>query len=99
VTRELTDKITTLEQMLQGTNRSKRGILSIVGKTFKFLFGTVLSDDIVRLDQKVDELKTQQGNLLHYVLIYVSNQIAVTRDLDDNIKNNAKRLTTLISTN
>ena len=95
MTRELTDKIATLEQMLQGTNRSKRGILSIVGKTFKFLFGTVLSDDIVRLDQKVDELKTQQGNLLHDV----SNQIAVTRDLDDHIKNNAKRLTTLISTN
>ena len=81
--------------MLPGTNRSKRGILSIVGKTLKFLFGTALSDDIVRLDQKVDELKTQQGNLLHDV----SNQIAVTRDLDDNIKNNAKRLTTLISTN
>jgi hypothetical protein len=55
---ELTDKIATLEQMLPGTNRSKRGILSIVGKPLKFLFGTALLDDTVRLDQKVDELKT-----------------------------------------
>ena len=94
MTREFTDKMATLEQMLPGTNRFKRGILSIVGKTLKFLFGTALSDDIVKLDQKVDELKTQQGNLLHDV----TNQITVTSDLHDNIKNNAKRLTTLINT-
>ena len=38
-----------------------------MGKTLKFLFGTALSHDVVKLDEKVDELKTQQGNLLHDV--------------------------------
>ena len=52
MTKELTHNIATLEQILPGTNRSKRGILSIVGKALKFLFGTALSEDIVRLDQK-----------------------------------------------
>ncbi|GFG30191.1 hypothetical protein Cfor_10174 [Coptotermes formosanus] len=70
MTRELIDKIATLEQMLPTANRSKREILSAVGKTLKFLFGTALSKDT----------------------------ITVTRDLDDNIKNNAKGLTTLIGT-
>jgi uncharacterized coiled-coil DUF342 family protein len=94
MTRELIDKIATLEQMLPTANWSKRGILSVVSKTLKFLFGTALSNDILKLDQKVEELKTQQGNLLHDV----TNQITVTRDLDDNIKNNAKKLTTLMGT-
>jgi hypothetical protein len=94
MTRELIDKVATLEQTLPTANRSKRGILSTGGKTLKFLFSTALSNDIVKLDQKVEGLKTQQGNLLHDV----TNQITVTRDLDDNIKNNAKRMTTLIGT-
>jgi hypothetical protein len=34
------DKIATLEQMLPGTNRDKRRLLSVVGKSFKFFFGT-----------------------------------------------------------
>jgi len=61
---------------------------------FKFLFFTALSEYVVNLEQKVDDLRTQQGNLLHDV----TNQTTVTRDLDDNIKNTAKEMTTLIIT-
>jgi len=39
-------------------------------------------------------LGTQQGNLLHDV----TNQTTVIRDLDDNIKNTAREMTTLIIT-
>lgn len=61
---------------------------------FKFLFVTALSEYVVNLEQKVDDLRTQQGNLLHDV----TNQTTVTIDLDDNIKNTAKEMTTLIIT-
>lgn len=60
---------------------------------FKFLFATALLKYVVNLEQKTDDLRTQQGNLLHDV----TNQITVTRDLDDSIKNTAKEMT-LIST-
>ena len=61
---------------------------------FKFLFITALSEYVVNLEQKGDDLGTQQGNLLHDV----TNQTTVIRDLDDNIKNTAKEMTTLIIT-
>jgi hypothetical protein len=35
-------------------------ILSVVGKTLKFLFSTALSNGTVKLYYQVDELKTQQ---------------------------------------
>jgi hypothetical protein len=63
-------------------------------RKFKFLFVTALSEYVVNLEQKVSDLRTQQGNLLHDV----TNQTTVTKDLDDNIKNTAKEMTTLIIT-
>jgi hypothetical protein len=59
----LIDKVT-LEQMLPEMNRFKRGILVDIRLKFKFLFVTALSEYVVNLEQKVEDLRTQQGNLL-----------------------------------
>jgi len=59
---------------------------------FKFLFVTALLEYVVNLEQKGGDMRTQQSNLLHDV----TKQTTVSRDLDDDIKNTAKEMTTLL---
>lgn len=55
------------------SNKSKRGLLNIVGSTLKFLFGTLDSED----EQKLINLKSENKNLIHVA----SEQVSIFKNV------------------
>jgi hypothetical protein len=51
---ELQGKLDNILQMLPRGPRTKRGILSIGGKTLKFIFGAALSEDLGPINNKIE---------------------------------------------
>jgi hypothetical protein len=85
---ELKGKLVGIAKMLPRATRVERSPLSIGGKALTFLFGAALSEDISAVNDKIDALKAQQGNLVHDA----DRQLTVSRELDNKIKGNAKTI-------
>ena len=73
---KLTEKIKILTR-----NRSKRGLINVIGKAHKWLFGTMDNDDRELIDQNLEIIKKNDHNLIETV----NKQISINRDLSDNI--------------
>lgn len=71
--------------------RSKRGLLNIVGKTSKWLFGTLDSDDAVKYDTALKTLTQNQNS--------INNEIKLQTSLTKNLIENYNRTITTLDKN
>lgn len=71
--------------------RSKRGLLNIVGKANKWLFGTLDSDDGERYNNIINKLKNDHKNIINEVNMQIS--------LSKNLINNYNKTITILSKN
>lgn len=60
--------------------RNKRGLINIIGKTQKWLFGTLDADDGERYNHAIDELQQNQENIVKELNL----QISLSKNLIDN---------------
>lgn len=60
--------------------RNKRGLINIVGKANKWLFGTLDSDDGIRYDETIKRLENNQQNLIDEINL----QVSLSKNLIDN---------------
>lgn len=82
-------------------NRTKRGLFNAIGSVFKFISGTLDSDDAIRYDSALNELKTNQENLLSHYNQQLSVNHKLIQDyqgLFENISHNFKVLNTVVQT-
>ncbi|PNF30504.1 hypothetical protein B7P43_G10878 [Cryptotermes secundus] len=79
-------------QMLPKGKREKRGILNLGGKALKFLFGAALSEDLGPLNDKIERLRTQVGELAHDG----KERLTMSREIHLRVGENAKLLAQMI---
>lgn len=84
-----------------GNTRTKRGLFNIVGKTYKWAFGTLDSDDAKRYDNAIDTLQSNQKEMhtdLENYLTITKNFMNETILTFEKITNNQNQIHARIKT-
>ena len=99
----LEDLKVTLKQVL-GINRSKRGVLNIIGSLSKTLFGTLGEDDMKIINQEFDKLYSDNrimaetlSNQTRILKTWLSSTSQDLRSLNELSESRAKELNSIIN--